>query len=49
MTYTEDQFRTALRTVAADVTDASLPPLQLPDRGNHRVCARIMRGAVRLE
>ena len=30
MTCTEDQFRWALRTVAADFTEASLPPLDLP-------------------
>jgi len=31
MTCTEEQFRSALRTVAADFTEASLPPLELPD------------------
>jgi hypothetical protein len=31
MTRTENQFRSALRTVAAEFTEASLPPLELPD------------------
>jgi hypothetical protein len=34
MTCAEDQFRLALQTVAADITESSLPPLALPD--DHR-------------
>jgi hypothetical protein len=39
---TEDEFRSALRTVAGDITTSGLPPLALPD---HRVGPSRMRAA----
>jgi hypothetical protein len=43
MTCTEDQFRSALRTVAADITTSSLPPLMLPE--GHRTGLPRIRAA----
>jgi hypothetical protein len=43
MTCTEDQFRSALRTVAGDITTSSLPPLALPD--DHRAGRSRIRAA----
>jgi hypothetical protein len=43
MTCTEDQFRSALHTVAADITESGLPPLALPD--GHRAGPSRIRAA----